>query len=242
MFEPEFFDNDRLFGFYHPANNADSDRLLVVCPPLFDEYRRCYKAISELAKGCAAEGTHVFRFDYFGTGESWGTLEEASVQTWIGDVQAAIEEGLALSGANRVYLCGVRFGATLAAQIQHPRIVEYLFWDLIPSGRDALAQLTSVDDELNRLHVHLTRYNNVAQNSGKQELFHINATLRSGIASLQVDLRNLSQRARVHQVVCQASRATEGAEFSGFDYDWPPFPGGLLLPKPVLEVLARRLV
>lgn len=56
MFEANFFDTGRLFGMYRPAEDADSDRLLVICPPLFDEYRRCYRALAELAKGCSAAG------------------------------------------------------------------------------------------------------------------------------------------------------------------------------------------
>lgn len=241
MFEPEFFDNNRLFGFYHAPKNAESDRLLVICPPLFDEYRRCYKALSELSKGCAAEGSHVLRFDYFGTGESWGALEDASVQTWISDIRAAIEEGLALSGADRVYLCGVRFGATLAAQVQHPRIVEYLFWDLVASGTQYLTSLARADEELERMQKDLARYNNAPPDAVVYETFHLQPSLREGIAALQVNLAALAERARVHNVVCQAAQASDVAEYCGFAYDWPAFPDGLLIPKPVLEALARRL-
>jgi len=241
MFEPCFFDKSRLFGFYHPATDAGSDRLLVVCPPMFDDYRRSYKALSELAKGCAAEGSHVFRFDYFGTGESWGAFEEATVETWIGDIRAAIEEGVGLSGASRVYLLGVRFGGTLAAQVQRPDIVAYIFWDVLSSGQEYLAHLARVDAELARTHLNILQNTNVKSDPVTYEMFHLGQSLRDGIGKLRVDVPALSAKAKVHRIVCQEGNATQGAEYGGFPYDWPIQQQGLLLPKPVLEAIARKL-
>jgi hypothetical protein len=241
MFEANFFDTGRLFGIYHPAEDADSDRLLVVCPPLFDEYRRCYRALAELAKGCAAGGTHVFRFDYFGTGESWGTLEDASVEIWLRDIQAAIAEGLALSGARRVYLLGVRFGGTLAAQIQHPGIVEYIFWDLVNSGENYLACLARVDAEVEAIQRQSVYYDNIRPPPVVCELFHLSQPLRQGVGALHADLPRLRTRARVYQVVGHEDNTAPDVHYGGYHYDWPTYHDGLLLPKPVLETIARRL-
>jgi pimeloyl-ACP methyl ester carboxylesterase len=241
MFEPCFFDRNRLFGFYHPATESGSERLLVICPPLFDEYRRSYKALSELAKGCAAAGSHVFRFDYFGTGESWGDLEEVTVQTWIGDIQAAIDEGLALSGASQVYLLGVRFGATLAAQVRRPEIAGYIFWDLVPTGRDYLAHLARVDDLMAKLHGNILRHSKTKEGSISYEMFPLTRGQREEIAQVQTDIPTLATKARVHRIVCQEVHAIDGAEYGGFAYDWPIEHPGLLLPKPVLEAIARKL-
>ena len=242
MFEPSFFDQNRLFGFYHPARDAGSDRLLIICPPLFDEYRRLYKALAELAKGCASEGTHVFRFDYFGTGESWGMLEEASAETWVSDIRAALEEGLAISGASRVYLLGVRFSATLAAQVHHSAIVEYIFWDALCSGDEYLAWLAHSDTELEKIHLDTARFTNTKPKSVKYEGFHLSPALREGLRKLRVDMASLKTKARVHQIVCRESETSSDVEYSGFPYDWPTYHDGLLLPKPVLEAIARRLV
>lgn len=241
MLEPCFFDKNRLFGIYHPATDGGSDKLLVICPPLFDEYRRCYRALAELAKGCAAEGTHVFRFDYFGTGDSWGDLNDANVDGWLSDIRAAIDEGLALSGASQVYLLGVRFGGTLAAQIHHPQIVEYLFWDLVNTGADYLRHLERVDVELERFHLKSADYIGISAGDVTFQQFELSSMLKEGISRVNTDLPALKARARVHRIVSKEAEAGGDAEFSGYAYDWPVAHDGLLLPKPVLETIARRL-
>lgn len=241
MLEPSFFDHDRLWGIFHPATDATSDKLLVVCPPFFDEYRRCYRALAELAKGCASQGAHVFRFDYSGTGESWGELDDATVRSWVGDVRAAIEEGMALSGASRVYLCGVRFGGTLAAQVQHAAIVEYVFWDLVPNGASYLAHLKSVDAQLAASQLAVARRLGISPEPVSYQQFCLSTALREEMDRLTVDLPALQARARVHQIVSRPSEASRNVEYSGFPYDWPTFHDGLLLPKPALEAIARRI-
>lgn len=242
MIEPCFFDNNRLFGSYHPASDQGVPRLLVICPPFFDEYRRCSKALFDLANGCAAEGTHAFRFDYFGTGESWGLLADADVPTWIEDVRKAIQEGMEISGASRVYLCGVRFGATLAAQVQHPAIAEYIFWDMFADGTQYLSYLSEVDADLECQQRETPLYYHPSSEPHPPcELFHLSSALREGMGNLRVDLAALKKRARVHQIVSQKSQAMSEAEDAGFHYEWPHDHDGLLMPKPVLEAVARRL-
>jgi pimeloyl-ACP methyl ester carboxylesterase len=241
MFEASFFSKGRLFGAYHPAHDITADRLLVICPPFFDEYRRCYRALAELANGCAAQGTHVFRFDYFGTGESWGLLEEATVGAWVDDVRAAIEEGIALSGASRVYLCGVRFGATLAAQVRHPAIVEYIFWDVVASGTSYLEHLAQTDKDLEQMQRKASRYVNITPKPVPYEMFHLTPALRETIDPLHVDLNALKGCARVHRIVSQEAHTADGAEYSGLPYSWPTHHDGLFLPKAALEAIVRRL-
>jgi pimeloyl-ACP methyl ester carboxylesterase len=241
MLEAAFFSKGRLFGCYNPSRDIAADQLLVICPPLFDEYRRCYRALSDLAKGCAAEGTHVFRFDYFGTGDSWGLLEEATIQTWLDDVRDAIEEGIALSGASRVYLCGVRFGATLAAQIRHPTITEYVLWDILRSGAEYRNYIAQADADLRRTQLEIARDAHIVPKPVPYEMFHLTPVLREGIGALRVDLAALSKSTRVHQIVSQEAQAVDGAEYSGYPYAWPTFHSGQLSPKAVLEAIRRRL-
>ena len=63
----------------------------------------------------AASGWDTLRFDYYGTGDSAGDLIEANLGGWEKDIEWAIEEARATSGANRVALIGLRLGANLAA-------------------------------------------------------------------------------------------------------------------------------
>ena len=60
-------------------------------------------------------GMHTLRFDYLGTGDSAGDVEQASPAQWVADVKAAVEEIQGRLPASSVTLVGLRLGATLAA-------------------------------------------------------------------------------------------------------------------------------
>jgi pimeloyl-ACP methyl ester carboxylesterase len=79
----------------------------------------------------------VLRFDYFGTGDSAGDLTEASVAMWEDDIRTALDEVIAMSGAARVGLVGLRFGAVLAnrvAMTNSVQVDQLVLWDPILNG------------------------------------------------------------------------------------------------------------
>ena len=246
MIEPFFFGRKGAFACYHPSVDPGSTKLLVVCPPFFDEYRRCYRALSELANACAAAGVHVLRVDYFGTGDAQGLLLEATVQDWIEDVDCAVEEGLSLTGADRVILLGVRFGATIAAQCQHQSIERYIFWDPIETGEQYLGWLNDVDAIQKLSHMQLAReYNNEAEDTS-YICFELNTALRSEIGTLSMERLLSVQADRVWVVATDEDINKAGhyrhCEFGGFHYDWPAFHEGNFTLKPVLERLASKVL
>ena len=245
MIEPFFFKKDQLFGCYHPAADLDSQRLLIICPPFFDDYRRSYRALSDLANACAEQGVHVLRFDFYGTGESQGMLDQASVDDWKEGIHAAIEEGMALSGANEVTLLGVRFGAVLAAQIMHENVKRYIFWDPIASGASYLEWLDKVNDHLRQQHRQDARINNIPFENIIYENFHIPPELKSGIAALQFDQSFTSHLAQsfilTTDPLVYESKMYANCEFPGLSYDWPAY-DGIITMKPVLEALALRIL
>lgn len=246
MIEPLFFHQDRLFGCYHPATGQDSSKLLVVCPPFFDEYRRSYRALSEFSIACAEKGVHVLRFDFFGTGESQGLLEEATVAGWIEDVCAAIDEGVALSGADQVTLMGVRFAALLAVHVTHQLIDQYLLWDPVVSGAAYLAWLNQVDEGLKQGHLRDAKAQNLKPEDIVYENFHLPDALKTEIAGLRLTGDLSGAGARRVAVTTDPSFCGSGiaddCEFAGFQYDWPAYHDGIITMKPVLEVLARRVL
>ncbi|BHH86273.1 alpha/beta hydrolase family protein [Desulforhopalus sp. 52FAK] len=246
MIEPFFFDNNRLFGCYHPSNNIDSRRLLVICPPLFDEYRRAYRALSQLAIACSTNGIHVLRFDYYGTAESKGLIQQASITEWIMNINEAIIEGIALSGASEVILLGIRFGATLAAQSDNPLIKRYIFWDPILSGKEYLSWLAEVNQDLKKKH----RKNSERNNLPFEEIEYVNETLSSTfkeqIAAVTIGHEMLSNADTTSLITTNPKALSPddfiNCEFPGIVYEWPYYHDGVITQKPVLETIAKQVL
>ncbi|MDC8455652.1 hypothetical protein [Marinobacter sp. DS40M6] len=245
MIEPFFFDNSRLFGCYSSATDPNAEKVVVVCPPLFDEYRRTYRALSELSVAISERGNHAFRFDYYGTAESQGLLSEATIEVWLSDIQKAIDEAIAVSGANHVVLLGVRFGATLAAQINHASVKEFLFWDPVLSGERYVEWLNEIDAILRKRHQSAARENNVPFENIEYRNFDLPSGLVTGIRELAIPESTLNNPDLCFTVstdpeFCKSSGLSNCA-YPGLSYDWPYYHDGVITQKPVLEALLDRV-
>jgi pimeloyl-ACP methyl ester carboxylesterase len=154
--EPLFFGvADRsLFGIYHPPKGLPQEDGVVICPPLFAEYLRVHGSLRRLAIRLAESGRHVFRFDYYGTGDSSGEFETTTPDDWLADIGAAVTELRAISGVRRVRLVGVRLGATLAARaaLDMPSVDRLVLWDPIVAGAAYARQLRETHKNLLRAH------------------------------------------------------------------------------------------
>jgi hypothetical protein len=245
MIEPFSFRSEQTIGFYHPSRDPNSVRLLVVCPPLFDEYRRSYRALSELAVACSDQGTHVLRLDYFGTGESGGLLEQARLCDWEKDIEAAMEEGIELSGAEEVYLLGVRFGATLAAQSRNSKVRRFIFWDPIIDGKTYCSWLNEVDREIKQRHKAIAMEENSALEDIPYGNYSMSLELQNDMAHVLINPHDGESSARYFVISTKKADSSLGFlhyEFVGMDYDWPSYHDGVLSQKPVLEAIVRRVV
>ncbi len=246
MIEPLFFDDDRLFGIYSASSDAHAETIVVLCPPLFDEYRRTYRALSELSVAIAESGIHAFRFDYYGTAESQGLLHEATIEQWLLDIEKAIEEAKAVSGANNVVLLGVRFGATLAAQIRDPSVKAYLMWDPVLSGENYQNWLHEVDQILYLRHKSSAQENNVFFDDIEYKNFDLPVALVEGIRALEIPSSILSDSDQCFTVssdpeFCDRSTLSN-CHYAGITYDWPYYHDGVITHKPVLKALLDRLL
>lgn len=246
MIEPFFFDRAQLFGCYHPSADPASTRGAIFCPPLFDEYRRTYRALSDLANACAKNGIHVLRFDFYGTGDSQGILDDASAERWRDDIETAIEELISLTGVDTVILSGVRFGATLASNVEHAAIKRAVFWDPVESGSQYLEWLRRANDQFRQDHEEIARYTGFGFEDIVYENFHLPEQLRQGIRNLALVGEPGSPPTPMHVVTSQKEVAESGryenCEYPGVEHDWPYFFDGLLAPKPVLEQIAQKIV
>jgi pimeloyl-ACP methyl ester carboxylesterase len=135
-----------LFGVHHPPKGQQArSEGIVLCYPMGQEYMRAHRAFRQLANLLVRRGHHVFRFDYFGTGDSAGASDEGSLAQWCADVGHAISELQDNASLRSVSLVGLRLGAALAAlAAQGRRDVEKLvLWDPVVRGADYATELAA---------------------------------------------------------------------------------------------------
>jgi pimeloyl-ACP methyl ester carboxylesterase len=122
-----------LFAVHDPAVAGTARaRAAVICNPLGIEYVYAHRSLRHLALRLARRGFDTVRFDYYGTGDSAGSDEEANVADMHSDVDFAIEAARDIKGARRVTLVGLRDGAAIAARaaMRKPADIDALvLWD-----------------------------------------------------------------------------------------------------------------
>jgi pimeloyl-ACP methyl ester carboxylesterase len=151
MQEAFFFGRDdaRLFGCYHPPVNGDGHVVTIVCPPLFSEYPRTHRALRELALALAQAGQHVLRFDFRGTGDSTGELDQYSITDWVDDVASAVAEARDISDCEMTRMLGVRAGALVTGQAVSAidAVDRLVLWDPVVDGASYLEELRHAQSE-----------------------------------------------------------------------------------------------
>jgi pimeloyl-ACP methyl ester carboxylesterase len=131
-----------LFGWFHVPADEHARAGVVLCPPLARDNLQAHYAIRRVAELLADAGIASLRFDYDGTGDSFGDSHDPGrVEAWL----ASIEHALALmreTGCQRIGLAGMRIGATLAATVaaRDGAIDDLVLWDPYPAGKSYLAE------------------------------------------------------------------------------------------------------
>ena len=127
-----------MLGFYHPPAVANAHApAVLLCNPFGPEAIRSYRMLRLLADRLAANGCAVLRFDYFGTGDSPGEDDSASLAAWAGDIGVAHRELVARSAKSSVAWVGLRLGASLcamAAQAARSHLQLVVLWDPVIDG------------------------------------------------------------------------------------------------------------
>jgi alpha/beta superfamily hydrolase len=101
-----------------------------------------------LSSRLSKAGFHVLRFDYYGTGDSSGSNDEGSPQRWCENIEAAMVELQEMTGAARMSLIGLRFGANLAARVATRPLTAIdclALWEPLADKDGAVAQCTDHD-------------------------------------------------------------------------------------------------
>ncbi len=134
--EPAFFESDgeRLFSVHYRPRSNSLARGVVIAHSIGHEYTRGYSNLQHLAKELCGAGFDVMRFDYAGTGNSSGDCGTLSSQSMMQNLVDAIERLCHLSGVDRLSIVGLRFGATVAANVSSERIERLILWDPVVCG------------------------------------------------------------------------------------------------------------
>lgn len=142
-------DDQRLYGVYEAAlDSGAGSRAVVLCNPVGNEYIHAHRTMRNLSSRLSKAGFHVLRFDYYGTGDSSGGSDEGSPQRWCENIEAAMVELQEMTGAARMSLIGLRFGANLAARVaaRPPTAINSLaLWEPLADRDEAVAQCTDHD-------------------------------------------------------------------------------------------------
>jgi len=121
-----------------------------------EEATRAHRLYRVMALQIEQAGYAVLRFDYSGTGDSAGADADATVDAWLSDIECAVDELRAASGASQVLAVGLRMGGLLAALAEQRGCVHFqhlVLWDPVIDGLGYLrgladAHRTFMQDEM----------------------------------------------------------------------------------------------
>jgi pimeloyl-ACP methyl ester carboxylesterase len=125
-----------------PSTDTNRIGAVVLCYPYGQDYLYAFRPFRALATRLARRGFSVLRFDYTGTGDSAGDIEDASVQQWTSDVADAIKE-MRLEGHASVSVVGFGLGATLGATaaVRYGAVANLVLWEPVIDGAEYLFEL-----------------------------------------------------------------------------------------------------
>jgi pimeloyl-ACP methyl ester carboxylesterase len=158
--KPAFFGRAacKLFGIHEPPRAAATkSSAVLLCYPGVQEYNMAHWAFRRLSSSLTREGLHVLRFDWSGTGDSWGSTAEGTLEQWLGDVDAAVQELRDASGMESVSVVGLRLGGAIAALASARGIAfdQLVLWEPVIRGDRYIAELERLDAKENRRLLHL---------------------------------------------------------------------------------------
>ena len=135
----------RLFGVMSPPTiSARTRNATLLCGPFGQEYIRAHRSMRRLANQLGEVGHTVLRFDYFGTGDSYGASTDVSVAGFVSDIRAAIDELKDVAEVSRVNVVGLRLGALLVAMslaMTRRDIGRAMLWDPVVDGGALMAEM-----------------------------------------------------------------------------------------------------
>lgn len=203
--KPAYFGDSScpLFG-VHELSRTQSrrDEAVLLCYPGAQEYNMAHWAFRRLSGMLAREGFHVMRFDWSGTGDSWGTTIDGTVSRWLDDVVLAERELRDASGAASTTLIGLRLGAAIGAlACARGLALEHLvLWEPVVDGSTYIHELETLDARENTRLLH-----RVAQGGDEIAGFSFPRELRDSLAKMDL-CSNPPRASKLITIVAGAER------------------------------------
>jgi len=241
-----------LLGVYYPAR-IDVDRLegVVLCYPYGQEYMRAHRSFRQLSDAFSKKGIHVLRFDYRGTGDSAGNLEDVTPDQWMEDISMAIQELKDVAGISKVGILGLRMGGLLAAKVAAGRsdLSRLILWDTVVEGKAYADELLA---EISKGQA-TQGTSNFVDDCGTMHFngFAISRPFQEQLFKLNIIDDALPTVGRIFNV-----SSHESSSFAGLDKAWSKIPnyeyklapaphdwnyvdhiGGIMLPQPVIKAI-----
>jgi dienelactone hydrolase len=156
--------------------------------------------LKRFAQATADQGLPCLRFDYDGTGDSFGSdFDPERLQAWVTSIHQAIDALKTKTAVDRVVLLGVRLGATLAALAAAERtdVIGLVAIAPVLAGKAYLRELRALQMALDLLPAPVT-VSGLPEGIQESVGFAISAETQQQLA--QIDLTQQT-RAPVHQVL-----------------------------------------
>lgn len=131
-----------------PAPEAKHRGAVLFVHPFAEEMNKSRRVVALQARRFAAVGWAVLQIDLLGCGDSAGDFEDARLESWTADLDAAAAWLIGRHGSNLV-AWGLRLGASLvlawvAKSVHRDRISRYLLWQPVASGARHLDQFLRI--------------------------------------------------------------------------------------------------
>lgn len=148
--EPFFFKNGnyQLFGMLHYPDADERKEGFVFCHPFAEEKLWAHRVYVNFARELVKRGYPVLRFDMMGHGDSDGGFEDATIETHLADITAAVSTIRAkCPSVSTVSLMGLRLGATLAVltAINNSDIKRLVLWDPVVDGSKYMQEMLRIN-------------------------------------------------------------------------------------------------
>lgn len=148
-----------------------------------------HQSIRFLSRLLTEKGLHVLRFDWYGSGDSGGSsLEGGTPESWLVDLDMAIDELTALADISTIAVVGLRLGAAVAARAARRRkeVDRLVLWDPIFDGKAYLRELSEPSQVL-----HPTAYEQLRGPEGERTFavlgFPLTPEMHRGIGAVRPD-------------------------------------------------------
>jgi exosortase A-associated hydrolase 2 len=146
---PFLFPNGRysLFGVLHSPAAVSGMPAFVFCHPFGEEKLWTHRVFVSFARQLARRGHPVLRFDYMGNGDSEGHFGETSLTSIQSDVRCAMAQVKELTGATKLNLLGLRFGAMVASLVAESAtdVERLILWAPIVNGGAYMQELLRIN-------------------------------------------------------------------------------------------------